>query len=188
MPEPGQLTRQLTAADWLQAGYDILAAQGAKAVKIDTLCAHLGVTKGSFYWHFKDVAAYRAALVAGWGAWVDEDHRAMDAAAALPPRDRLTQLMSHLVSPRQWMLERAMREWARTDPEAAASVRASDRRVLEAVRQAFLAHGFDDHTATTRAQWTFALGIGALHLSPAQGAARVSAAERDELVDFLLRP
>ncbi len=41
-----------------------------------------------------------------------------------------------LTSPQQWMLERAMSEWARTDPAAAANVRAADRRLLRAVTKA----------------------------------------------------
>ncbi len=52
-------------------------------------------------------------------------------------------MMSTLVGARHWTLERAMREWARTDEEVAASVRAADRRVLVAVRQAFLDYGFE---------------------------------------------
>ena len=40
-------------------------------------------------------------------------------------------MMSALLSTRHWTLERAMREWARTDDAVAASVRAADQRVLE---------------------------------------------------------
>ena len=49
---------------------------------------------------------------------------------ALAPRDRLVRMMNSLVSPRHWTLERAMREWARSDPAVAESVRAADRRIL----------------------------------------------------------
>jgi hypothetical protein len=46
--------------------------------------------------------------------------------------------MTALVGPRHWMLERAMREWARSESTVAAAVRASDQKVIAAVRQAFL--------------------------------------------------
>ncbi len=52
-------------------------------------------------------------------------------------------MMASLISPRHWTLERAMREWARTDDTVAESVRAADRRVLAAVRTAFQDYGFD---------------------------------------------
>ena len=77
-------------------------------------------------------------------------------------------MMSSLVSARHWTLERAMREWARTDDDAAASVRAADHRVLAAVRQAFLDYGFGAEEADLRANATFAAGIGFLHLADPQ--------------------
>lgn len=58
---------RLSVEDWIQAGYTLLAEEGIKALKLDRLCARVGATKGSFYWHFTDMANYRAALIAAWG-------------------------------------------------------------------------------------------------------------------------
>lgn len=58
-----------------------------------------------------------------------------------------------------------MREWARSESTVTAAVRASDARVIAAVRQAFLDDGFDPEQADIRANATFAAGIGFLHLS-----------------------
>ena len=151
--------------DWVKAGYALLAEEGIKALKIDRLCERLGVTKGSFYWHFDGMPSYRTALVESWGELRDEDRRAFDDMGDLAPRERLSQMMSSLVSPRHWTLERAMREWARSDDAVAESVRAADRRLVRAVRQAFVDYGFDDDEADMRANATFAAGIGFLHLS-----------------------
>jgi AcrR family transcriptional regulator len=120
---------RLSVDDWIQAGFAILAEEGIKALKIDRLCRRLEVTKGSFYWHFTDIAGYRAALVQAWGELRDDDRRHFGELAGLPPRERLSEMMSSLVSARHWTLERAMREWARTDDAAAASVCAADHRV-----------------------------------------------------------
>ena len=120
---------RLSVDDWIQAGYAIIAEEGIKSLKVDRLCSRLGVTKGSFYWHFTDIASYRIALVDAWGASRDEERRHFAAPTDTPPRERLSQMMSTLVDARHWTLERAMREWARTDEEVAASVRAADRRV-----------------------------------------------------------
>jgi deazaflavin-dependent oxidoreductase (nitroreductase family) len=105
---------RLSADDWIQAGFAILTEEGTKALKLDRLCARLGVTKGSFYWQFTDMAGYRAALVQAWGEWRDDDRRHFCELSGLPPRDRLSELMSSLVSERHWTLEPAMRERAHT--------------------------------------------------------------------------
>jgi AcrR family transcriptional regulator len=174
-----RLASRLNVDDWIRAGYAILAGEGIKALKIDRLCERLGVTKGSFYWHFDGMPQYRAALIATWGELRDEDRRSFDDMGDLEPRARLARMMSALVSPRHWTLERAMREWARLDESVAASVRASDRRVLAAVRQAFLDYGFDADDADLRANVVFAAGIGFLHLSgPTPGAREAARGER----------
>jgi len=50
-----ETSSRLSVDDWMQAGFAILAEEGIKALKIDRLCRRLGVTKGSFYWHFTDM-------------------------------------------------------------------------------------------------------------------------------------
>ncbi|MGV0791526.1 TetR/AcrR family transcriptional regulator [Mycolicibacterium sp. XJ1819] len=184
---PARATR-LSADDWIEVGYAILAEEGIKALKLDRLCGRLGVTKGSFYWHFSDIGSYRAALVAAWAESHDESRRQVAdvAAADLPPRERLLKMMSALVSPRQWTLERAMREWARTDRGVAASVRAADQKVLAAVRQAFVDYGFTPEDAELRANATFAAGIGFLHLAGSRPDPKATA-QRQRFLDLMLR-
>lgn len=177
---------RLSVDDWIQAGFAILAEEGIKALKIDRLCRRLDVTKGSFYWHFTDIAGYRAALVQAWGELRDDERRHFRELAGLPPHERLSAMMSSLVSPRHWTLERAMREWARTDDGAAASVRAADQRVVAAVRQAFLDYGFDANEADLRANATFAAGVGFLHLAGPHPSAR-AAAGRERFLEIMLK-
>jgi AcrR family transcriptional regulator len=177
---------RLSVADWVQAGFGIVAEDGLKALTIDRLCQRLGVTKGSFYWHFSDMKAYRAALIDSWGTLRDEDRGQFESLFELPPRQRLTEMMSALVSPRHWMLERAMREWARSEPTVAAAVRSSDRRVVSAVRQAFLDDGFDSDEAEVRASATFAAGIGFLHLSGAKPSRQLTD-RRERFLDIMLQ-
>ncbi|WP_101948843.1 TetR/AcrR family transcriptional regulator [Mycobacterium sp. 3519A] len=177
---------RLSVDDWIQAGFAILAEEGIKALKVDRLCRRLEVTKGSFYWHFTDIAGYRTALVQAWGELRGDDRSDLGELATLPPRERLSRMMSSLVSPRHWTLERAMREWARTDTDVAASVRAADLRVLAAVRQAFLDHGFDADDAELRANATFAAGVGFLHLAGPHPNAR-AAAGREGFLDIMLK-
>jgi len=178
-PAGKRISQRVGVDDWVRAGYAIIAEEGITALKIDRLCERLGVTKGSFYWHFDGMPSYRAALIAAWAELRDEDRRVFDDPGAREPGARLAAMMSALVSPRHWTLERAMREWARSDALVADSVRESDRRVVAAVRQAFLDYGFEADEAELRAHATFAAGIGFLHLSgPAPGAREAARAER----------
>ena len=59
--------QRLSPEDWLKAGLDALAASGPEALKAEPLARALETTKGSFYWHFADVPAFRQALLEFWG-------------------------------------------------------------------------------------------------------------------------
>ncbi|ORB01663.1 TetR family transcriptional regulator [Mycolicibacter minnesotensis] len=177
---------RLSVQDWVQAGFRILADDGLKALTIDRLCKRLGVTKGSFYWHFTDMKAYRNALVDTWAAVRDADRGDFDALSDIPPRERLSHMMTALVGPSHWMLERAMREWARSQDSVAAAVRSSDQRVLAAVRQVFLDDGFAPDEADMRANATFAAGIGVLHLAGSRPSSR-AVDWREQFLDVMLR-
>ncbi|MFZ1161123.1 TetR/AcrR family transcriptional regulator [Mycobacterium sp.] len=176
---------RLSVDDWVQEGFRVLAEDGVKALTLGYLCSRLGVTKGSFYWHFSDMTAYRTALIDTWAVVRDED-RSFDDLVSQPPRQRLSRMMTALVGPRHWMLERAMREWARSDATVAAAVRASDQKVVAAVRQAFLDDGFDREQAEMRATATFAAGIGFLHLSGSRPSP-LAAGRREEFLEVMLR-
>lgn len=176
---------RLSVEDWLQAGYTALAEQGVRALKVERLCQQLGVTRGSFYWHFEDMDGYRAALVESWNTFLERDRQSLAELDALPPRERLSTMMIALVSPQHWMLERAMREWARSDPVAAANIRAADRRLLHSVTKAYTDYGFSPTDAKLRAELTFAAGIGLLHLAGSAAQAQ-SVAQRERFLDLML--
>jgi AcrR family transcriptional regulator len=178
---------RLSVDDWILAGYAILADDGLPALKIDRLCERLGVTKGSFYWHFTDMAGYRAALVDTWAQQRGEEHLVYTQIQGRPPRERLSKMIAALVTPQHWKLERAMREWARTDPAVAAGVDAADRRVVHTVRQAFLDLGYPPEEAELRSRTTFAAGIGFLQLA-GQKPNPLSSAQRERFLDFMVRP
>ncbi|WP_166903826.1 TetR/AcrR family transcriptional regulator [Mycobacterium sp. DL440] len=178
---------RLSVDDWIQAGYSLLTEDGLQALKVDRLCDRLGVTKGSFYWHFSDMAAYRAALIESWGSQRGEEHRVYSDIKDHPPRERLSMMITALVSPRHWKLERTMREWARADATVAASVDASDRRVMRAVRQAFVELGFSADEAELRAGTTFAAGVGFLQLAGSKPLP-LTAPQRERFLDFMVRP
>jgi AcrR family transcriptional regulator len=177
----------LTVADWIDAGLRLIAEEGLRAVKVDRLCSTLGVTKGSFYWHFADLRGYLDALAR---AWADEQHARQASLAAmreLEPGARLAAMMRQLTGPRQWILERAVREWARWDAEVAAQVRASDRSVYREVKRAFLDAGLSPREADLRARVAFALGVGFIHLAE-RAPTEAETREHEHVLELLRRP
>jgi AcrR family transcriptional regulator len=178
---------RLTVEDWIEAGFGLIAEEGLRAAKIDRLCERLGVTKGSFYWHFSDIRSYLDALVSAWAEAAAVQRTALTALRRLPPAERLRAMTEHLSSPRQWTLERAIREWARYDAGVAAQVGSSDVFVFGEVSRVFGDNGYEPDEAGMRARAAFAAGIGLIHLSPKPPSA-AGARERERFLEFMLRP
>src|SRR5260370_37373440 len=56
----------LTAADWAEAALQLIAEAGLSALTAEALATRLGVTKGSFYWHFKGRSELLADALGRW--------------------------------------------------------------------------------------------------------------------------
>ena len=57
------MDKRLTKMQWLDHGLKTLAHSGASLLKAGTLAKSLGVTRGSFYWHFADVEDFHRQLL-----------------------------------------------------------------------------------------------------------------------------
>ncbi len=79
---------RLSADDWEQGALDLIAAQGVGAVTVESLAKQLGVTKGSFYWHFP---TREALLKAAFDRWEKQstDKFIEEVAPIADPRARL---------------------------------------------------------------------------------------------------
>lgn len=156
-------SERLSLEDWTAAALDLLVREGVGAVKISRLCTELGVTKGSFYWHFADITDLKEAVAARWCALTDEAHGALAELDLLPPRERLRHMTERLIDDGTWAVESAVRDWARTDEQVAESVSASDRRVFELVQRALRELGFTEAEARLRGGTLVYAGIGFVH-------------------------
>lgn len=175
------MTDQLSADDWIDQGLKALAKSGFTALKADPLAKAMGVSRGSFYWHFADLSAFHAAILKRWREIAAEQIIADVEAdkSGEPLRSLLRRTFGARLN-----LERAVRNWAAFDTAAQAAVRAIDRRRLDYIERLLAGHGLDAATAQARAQilyWTF-LGF-ALADSPPP-AARLQAL-LDEIVTMV---
>jgi len=130
---------RLGKADWLDAGLAALAAEGPAALRAEALARQLNTTKGSFYWHFQDVPAFQAAVLA---AWAEALIARLPTATATPPTTALRALAQGLAAPAGTspaeQAERAIRAMALSDTDAAQAV-AQVYRARHASISAFLA-------------------------------------------------
>lgn len=157
---PAERRKRLSLEDWTEAGLHLLVTEGRAAVKISRLCKELGVTKGSFYWHFDDIDELMKAIATRYASQENDAARGLTSLEELPVRERLARMGTMLVDERAWAAEAAVREWARTDPKIAASVRALDQRIMSVIENAFLELGFDERAARVRAGTLVYAGIG----------------------------
>ena len=86
----------LTAADWAEAALQLVAESGLAALTVDALAARLGVTKGSFYWHFKGRRDLLATALQQWEQRVTTD--AIKGLDAISDAQRRLQLMLEAAS------------------------------------------------------------------------------------------
>ncbi len=153
---------RLDRGRFLGAGFDVLCETGVGDVRISTLCARLGVTKGSFYWHFESREALLHAMLDQWeGAGTEAVITAVEAKQH-DPAERL-RLLLHTVfaeSPRTDRIEAAIRAWAAADPQAAATVARVDARRLAYVRGLLEAMGAPRAVAKHRAALLYRALIG----------------------------
>lgn len=147
---------QLSAQDWIDQGLKTLAKQGFSALKAEPLAKAMGVSRGSFYWHFADIGAYHAAILKAWREVAAETIIANVEAAA--DQENGVLLLLRRVFSERLALERAVRSWAAFDAAARAAVQAIDRRRLDYAEGLIRARGVAPEKAQLRAQiiyWAF---------------------------------
>lgn len=190
MAAPGAARRKangrLRKADWLAFGLKALGDGGPGAIRLDAMCARVGVTKGSFYWHFAGREAFLAEVLEAWAA--RETDAIIDRVEAKggTPVEKLRALFAESASPAiDFAPELAIRQWARTDPAAAAAVRQVDARRMAYTEGLFRAAGLSEDEAALRSDLLYA-AILSLGLIRRREAKATRAARRVALLDHLV--
>lgn len=142
---------------WLLAGQELLRRGGIAAVKLQALTHELGLTTGSFYHHFSGMAEYLDGLARYYGS--DQPRAGIAQIDDADPRRRLRRLQALALDEAMRPLDAAMRDWAGSNPVAAAAVREADATLLRFVEQAFSELGCSRRDARVRALLYFSAGV-----------------------------
>lgn len=155
---------RLSAADWEEAALAALAEGGLGAVAVESLARRLGVTKGSFYWHF---ATREALLQAALERWERSDERELQAAiaAASDPRERIRELIRQVSHKHPSHAVFAALIKAIDQPLIRPLIERVSQRRLEFVTETFHQAGFDPLAAANRARLAYSAYVGFVQLA-----------------------
>ncbi len=175
--------KDLSRDDWIAAGMHALYDGGISAVKADRLAKQLNITRGSFYWHFKNLDDFLSAMVAFW-LEVQQGYLARLRTSTDDAETQLKNTLSHIHS-KNAEHDVAMRLWAYQDNIVARAVQKIDMMRLKYVEGLFLAMGHDAEQAKFRAHMLYYFQLGD-QLSRKRPTNKERAAHFDQLKYMLL--
>lgn len=156
---------RLTRDDWLDAAFRAVVEGGFDNVRVLVMADTLGVTRGSFYWHFADHAALISALVARWRDSEIALNHSLQAESVADPAADLRRLldaaMSHAGKDFELMrFELALRGLGRRDPQVAQMLVEVDQHRVSLLEQKYLRLTGDQRAASELAALFYLAIVG----------------------------
>lgn len=153
----------LDRAAWIKGALSALSEEGHAGLRVETLAKRLHVTKGSFYWHFRDRRDLVDAVLEEWkNSRIADIHKqtAADAGRELDALRHTIDVYSAGRNRKGLPIELAVREWASRDARAAAVVEEVDAKRVACAVRLFERLGFDMAEATARSVLLYAYVFG----------------------------
>ena len=144
--------KQLAAEDWLKLALETLDNEGVHKVNVEYLARKLGVTKGSFYWHFKNRETLLKEMLNYWAETLTTDVILRSRQNSKDAKETLLKLMTIITEERVGRYEAAIRAWAMHDEMAKATLHKVDEQRLKYITSVFTDIGFKKADAETRAR------------------------------------
>lgn len=166
----------LSAQDWEQAALELIAEQGIRAVAVESLARRMGVTKGSFYWHFANRESLLQQALLRWEKH-DEANLQASLGAIDDPRDRLRSFFRR--TGREKLTHDVFSSLCTAADHAQVEPlleRVAERRMRH-IAAAFVEIGFDTSEASHRARLTYSAYLGFLQLLRQHQAPNLSSEE-----------
>ncbi len=159
-------TKRLSRESWIRGALELLITNGVEGVKIVPLAERLGVTSGSFYWHFKNRRELHDALLDYW------EQEMTDAAIVAakhfdgPPEERIWGLMDQVMSAGYARYDLAIWHWAQSDVAAQTVFQRALEKRFKFAKWMFKEAGFDAIQAEARGRMMVVYMMGESTLIP----------------------
>ncbi|MEZ5470569.1 MAG: TetR/AcrR family transcriptional regulator [Marinicella sp.] len=156
--------KSLNPADWEKATLDVIAHQGVSAVAVENIAKELGVTKGSFYWHFSN---RKDLIVAALKRWQADDRAVIEAEiwSIENPHDRLQAWFLLSAQPLQSHLIYATLLADRQHDFVAKVLKEVTIERLAYLQKSYQAIGYNEQQAKQQALMAYSVYVGYLHLA-----------------------
>lgn len=148
-----RIAKLLEPTDWLKAGLELLRVRGIGGVQVGPLCRQVGVTKGSFYHHFKNRDEFLERLIVYWKEITAPTPDQVEEFANLRGLENSVRAVLDFI--RELDLGRydlAMQTWAREDEQARQAVKSIDGMRVIATARLFETDGWAREAALQRAK------------------------------------
>lgn len=187
-PDSASLTPErstLTPADWEQAALELIAEKGINGLCVEPLARRLGITKGSFYWHFPRRDELLCQALKRWERQ-DERHLALALNADLPPAERLAGFIRRTI--RQNLTHRIYAALCACpdDPSVQPVLERVTHRRITYLAAAFAELGLKPAAAAHRARLTYSSYLGYLQLQAQDLAPERGTAEFEQYVEHVI--
>jgi len=181
--KPDRVT--LSAEDWEREALELIAEKGVAALAVEPLAKRMGITKGSFYWHFPNREALLDLALQRW-----EDHDSRNLGQALgnidDPRERLIGFFQR-VSQEQFTHDVYSALFCAADhPQVEPILERVAERRMKYISQAYQQLGFPQVEAGQRARLAYTAYIGFLQLRRQRQAPSFSSEEFDAYVEHVI--
>ncbi len=153
----------LSAADWERAALELIAEKGVQAMAIEPLARRMGITKGSFYWHFSSRESLLQQALERW-----EEHDARNLSASLGeidhPRDRLISFFRRVG--KEKLTHEVFSELcaAAGHPQVEPVLERVANRRMQHLATSFQEMGMPEELAKNQARLTYSVYLGYLQL------------------------
>lgn len=155
---------KLNKSTWLSEGLKIVESEGYARITVDNLCERLQRSKGSFYFHFKNIDGYVEALM---DYWLEEYTlsiiRKVNALKQVKSRKRLA---DKLALDRSMKLGQSIRAWSYSNAIVKKRICEADRIRTEYLTELEIQDGKEQSHAKDIAMLTYAVFIGLQQLYP----------------------
>jgi AcrR family transcriptional regulator len=154
-PRRAKAKKILSPDDWIDAATELLISKSIDAVRVEALARELGITVGSFYYHFKDRNDLLSKLLQRWHERTTAQVLRTFEGRVFSADDVLEEILAlpfhGLTARRAAMIEFAIRAWSRRDEMARQAVREVDQQRLAYYNRGFQEMGFSKADASNRA-------------------------------------